>query len=88
MRFAEQGRGRRDAGGLSWGKAESLIRNGLVLAEGGTFLRLAIAYSLRARYCLGRFFRLCHMALLLASGGGKAEGTAEITQECCRTKIP
>ena len=61
MSFAEQGRRRRDAGGLSWGKAESLKQNGLVLAErglGGTFLRLAIAYSLRARYCLERFFRL------------------------------
>ena len=58
MSFAEQ---RRDAGGLSWGKAERLKQNGLVLAErglGGTFMRLAIAYSLHARYCLERFFRL------------------------------
>ena len=55
------GRGRRDAGGLSWGKAESLKQNALVLAErglGAKFLRLAMAYSLRARHCLERFFRL------------------------------
>ena len=55
------GRGRRDAGGLSWGKAESLKQNALVLAERGlvaTFLRLAMAYMLRARHCLERFFRL------------------------------
>ena len=41
---------RRDAGGLSWGKAESLKQNGLVLGErglGATFLRLAIVLLIR-----------------------------------------